>query len=304
MQNTKNLDNGSSETTREKILTQFDFNDFIQYGKPSHLKDYDITFLEWFIGFFEAEGSFCCWIDGKRTRFNIDIGQKDPKLMYKIRKTLGFGRVTCVTERKGNPPRNETYWRYNTTKKECLLSFIYLFNGNLVSHQKHQKFKTFVTNFNQHHKTNFVVSNQKRCLSFETAWLSGFLEGDGGFYACSKNLIYFKQDGSKSYNIHTRFYVTQKGNLVLLKRIKKLCNISSQIYQFGNGHTLDKYNRLETRRLECLQLIIIYLDKYPFLGQRKIKFSRWKRVVDYRLNNYPITDKSIAKLKRLIKGTK
>ena len=56
----KNINNyGSSETTREKIITKFNFINYIKLGKSKHIKSINIQFLEWFIGFFEAESSFC-----------------------------------------------------------------------------------------------------------------------------------------------------------------------------------------------------------------------------------------------------
>ncbi len=69
----KNL-KGSSETIRETLLdkntifkpyidlisktTLFDFDPYILNGTPDHIPKPDKVFLQWFIGFFEAEGSF------------------------------------------------------------------------------------------------------------------------------------------------------------------------------------------------------------------------------------------------------
>jgi hypothetical protein len=288
----------SSETTREILLTQFNFEEYLQYGKLEQIKNVNIDFLEWFIGFFEAEGSFSNWFDGKKNRVELEITQKDPKLMYKIKKNLGFGQVTQFSK------THKIYWRYKTSKGEYLKYFIYLFNGNLVSHYKQKMFENFVSNYNKIYGTQFIVFNKNIVPSFKTAWLSGFLEGDGGFYATFNNIIRLNKDGSKSYNFIMKYYITQKNELILLNNIKNLFEISSNIYQIHNGHTPGKYNRLETTKLNCHLLVIKYLEKYPFLGKRKITFLRWKRLVGYKINKYPITDKSILKLKRLISSTK
>ena len=288
----------SSETTREKLLTQFNFETYLKYGTPQQIKNINIDFLEWFIGFFEAEGSFSCWFDGKTNRVEIEITQKDPQLMYKIRKNLGFGQVTQFLR------NHKIYWRYKTSNEKYLKSFIYLFNGNLVSNYKKKMFEKFVSNYNKIYGTQFVVFNKNIVPSFETAWLSGFLEGNGGFYATSNNIIKFNKSGFKTYNFIMKFYITQKDELLLLNHIKKLFGMNNNIYQIHNGHTLDKYNRLETSKLSCHLLVIDYLEKYPFLGKRKITFSRWKRLLNYKIYKYPITNKSIIKLKRLILSTK
>ncbi len=289
---------GSSETTREKVITKFNFINYIKLGKPNHILNPDRHFFEWFIGFFEAEGSFCNWFDGKKDRCQIEISQKDPKLMYKIKKNLGFGNVTQFSKNR------KFYWRYSTSKKECLISFIYLFNGNLVSNHKKKMFEKFVQNFNKIYNMNFFVFQKNLEPSLDNAWLSGFLEGDGGFYVTYKNIIKTNIDGSKAYNFKMRFYITQKNEEKLLIRIKEVFHVPSNIYQLHNGQTPYKYNRLETHQLKCHLLIVKYLEKFPFLGRRNITFSRWKRLLNYRINKYPITDKSIFKLKRLILATK
>ena len=288
---------GSSETTRETVITKFNFIDYIQLGKPNHILNPDINFLEWFIGFFEAEGSFCHWFDGKKDSFQIKITKNDPQLMYKIKKNLGFGNVTQFIK------NNKFYWRYSTSKKKYLISLIYLFNGNLLSNHKQKHFKDFVTHFNKMYNLNFSVFETRLKPSLKTAWLSGFLEGDGGFYFNSNNIIRFNKNGYKRYNLKMKFYITQKNEIELLMKIKELFYIPTNIYKIHNGNEFQKYNRLETSQLNCHLLIIKYLENYPFLGKRNITFSRWKRLVNYRVNKYPITDKSILKLKRLILST-
>ena len=219
--------------------------------------------------------------------------------MYKIKKNLGFGQVTQFSK------NHKTYWCYKTNNEKYLKSFIYLFNGNLVSNHKKKMIEKFVINYNKIYDTQFIVIfNNNIVPSFKTAWLSGFLEGDGDFYVISNNIIKVNKDGSKTYNFNLKFYITQKNELFLLNNIKKLFEITTNIYQINNGKMPYKYNRLETSKLKCHLLVIEYLEKYPFLGKRKITFSRWKRLLGYKINKYPITDKSILKLKRLIYSTK
>lgn len=218
--------------------------------------------------------------------------------MYIIKKNLGFGQVTQFSK------NHQPYWRYTTSKKQHLTSFIYLFNGNLVSHSNQNKFEQFISQYNKIYATQFIVLNKNRVPSLQTAWLSGFLEANGGFYATSNNIIRLNKNGSKSYAFQMKFYITEKNQLILLNHIKKLCAITTKIYQIHNAHTPFKYNRLETAKLTSHLLVIKYLEKYPFFGKKNIIFCRWKRLVGYRINKYPITNKSIIKLQRLIASTK
>lgn len=285
----------SSETTREILLTQFNFENYIKFGTPKHKPNPDISFLEWFIGFFEAEGFFCHWFDGKRDRVQIEINQKDPKLMYKIKMHLGFGNVTKYIK------NNKIYWRYQTSNYKNLHRFIYLFNGNWITTHKFKMFSEFIQNFNQIYNTKIIVFEKRVKPSLYTSWLSGFLEGDGGFWAQQ-----FNDSKRKKLNsgLKIKFFLTQKNELNLLKQIKILLNIQTKIYQITNGHSFFLYNRLETSQLRSLQILINYLNKYPFKGQRNILIVRWSRLIRYKINNYPMSPKSIKKLQRLIESTK
>ncbi len=218
--------------------------------------------------------------------------------MYKIRTRLGFGNVTTVLK------KNETYWRYQVGSRIHLNRLILLFNGNLITLKKQEQFKLWVKLKNQTYQTNSVIIQRSLTVSLQTAWLSGFLEGDGGFWASSKNVVYKSKNGTLSYSVRMKFYVTQKDELELLNTIKTLFQISNRIYYISNGHTSDKYNRLESSSLTCHKQVISYLNKYPFLGQRNILIQRWSRLVGYRTEKYPITEKSVIKLKRLIQSTK
>lgn len=299
---------GSSETTREILLTQLDFENYIRFGTPQHTPNPNPIFLEWFIGFFEAEGCFLKWPDQKQKNqfetktkflFAFEIIQKDVQLMYKIRTGLGFGKVTEIVKED-----NSIYWRYSVYDLKSLKRLIWLFNGNLITVKKQKQFQIWVAEFNKRYNVSILFSKTKPLICFTNAWLSGFFEGDAGFWVSSKDIVIFNKDNFQSYNIKMKFYLTQKQEKELLNQIKHLFQIPSNIYQITHGSSTDKYNRLETNNLKSHLLLIQYLTKYPFLGKRKILFDRWKRVLGYRTKKYPITKKSIIKLQRLILNTK
>lgn len=313
---------GSSETIRETLLEKniplkthidlinetilFDFNSYIQNGTPNHKPKPDEKFLQWFIGFFEAEGCFAQCEDNGRQRFKIEISQKDPALMYKIRTQLGFGNVTSFQREitKTAKITKITYWRYQVSSTVNINRFIYLFNGNLITGKRKKQFKLWVEQINSVYQTNHKILHRSLTVSLQTGWLSGFLEGDGGFWASPKNVVYKSKHGSLSYSVRMKFSVTQKDALELLERIKDLFKIPTAIYHHTDGDSIVKYSRLESVFVSCHQQVISYLNKYPFLGQRNILIQRWGRLIRYRTEKYPITEKSIKKLKRLIKSTK
>jgi len=303
----------SSETTREILVylqkkklkksynlqgisyLKFNFDQYLTYGKPKHVSNPNIYFLEWFIGFFEAEGSFCHWFDGKKWRCQIEINQKDPKLMYKIKKNLGFGNVTQFKK------IDQIYWCYSTSSFINLKRLIFLFNGNFITVHKNRRLSNFIKSFNKLYNFSIIRLKSQIQLSLETYWLSGFLEGDGGFWATQR-----KKPNQKKLKtgLIIKFYITQKNEVRLLNNIKMLFEIPTSIYKINNGHTSVKYNLLETCHLKSLKYIKAYLETYPFLGQRQILIKQWIRLMNYKINDYPLTFKSITKLTRLILSIK
>jgi hypothetical protein len=199
---------------------------------------------------------------------------------------------------------NQIYWRYYVQDFQNLTRLIRLFNGNLITIKKEKQFQNWVADFEQRYNYNIIFLEKKPSISVQNAWLSGFFEGDAGFWVKPKDFILVNKDNSRSYNIKMKFYLTQKDEKDLLNQIKHLFNIPSDIYQITNKSSTEKYNRLETSQLKSHLLIIEYLENYPFLGKRHIQFHRWKRVLGYRTKDYPITEKSIMKLHRLILSTK
>ena len=94
MQNNNNY--GSSETTRKAPI--FSFNLFYKYGHVKHVPRIEEPFLEWFIGFFEGDGSFSIDSDktfSNRKRLYLTISQKEKSIIIKIAYTFGFGSVSC-----------------------------------------------------------------------------------------------------------------------------------------------------------------------------------------------------------------
>lgn len=285
----------SSETTREA----FCFDLYFQY-KPQHKQKLQISFLEWFIGFSEGDCTFHTWVDNKRKRAGFTIDQKDPKVLYWIKQQLGFGRVLPC--KKG--------WRFQIWDKDGLIRLFCLFYGNLVLDKrclKFQKWITFITFPN-----DFVISanclkhfeKNKLCgtnfISLDNAWLSGFWQADGGFYAYGEwNPIH----------IILRVYITQRAELATLNQIAvTISEKNKKISTLCNGTTKTRYNRLDFASQACLLQFFSYFQKFVLVGEKRRTFLRCKRIWEIcekiKNQDFPITEKSIKKLKRLIAATK
>ena len=99
----------SSETTSE--ASSFDFTDFFKSGQAGQVPLIPTDFLEWFIGFFEGDGSVYSYatLDKRDGRQGISlqflITQKEKNILVILQKTFGFGSLS-IYQRDG-----EVYWR-------------------------------------------------------------------------------------------------------------------------------------------------------------------------------------------------
>lgn len=306
---------GTSETTREAIsslnsVSSFDFLDYVNLGKPTHCNNIDPTFLEWFIGFFEGNGSICSrlrtpsgyvsvplskavsHVNAKCGRVDFEIVQSitNIQVLYLIRKKLGFGRVTTF-ERD-----SRQYARWFTSKRENVLRLIYLFNGNLILEKRQKQFEQTLNLLNQFWNISIPLKLWKSQVTLKNAWLSGFSDAEAGFYT---NINTGFRRGNY-YEFITKFYITQFGEEMLLKQIQSLVKDTTKIQSLTNRYTPTKYNRLEICKMECIEKFIFYFMSFPLKGKRKIDFLRWARVYGYKKRKLKLSERSAKKLTRLI----
>lgn len=303
---------GSSETTREAPLTNkfltnkrltnknyFNFDSYLKY-KPIQIKQLDYHFLEWFIGFVEGDGSF--YVKNKNSkdfRLGFDIGQKDPKVLYWIKKKLGFGTVRSYKKRE----TNQIYWCYRVDTKKNIIRLVHLFNGNFILPKRKVQFNQWLTFCESWLEPNFK-NKQKNIyngiqVSLHTAWLAGFIDAEGCFYAVFSTP---SQRSLLSKNLKQKIHITQK---CVYREEKILEQIGKLFYSKANVSTVSKKSkafRIEMSSLESHQAMVKYLTKFKLKTKKQIAFLKWSRVVAAREKNEHLNPKSIIKLERLCKS--
>ena len=311
----------SSETSRETPKYQFDFSPFstskssafaqnTQKQKERLLRKGILAtnkrdFLEWFVGFFEAEGCCIFWKDAGKLRFRIEVTQQDKDLIYFIQKQFGFGTVIDIVRRTGNP-----CWRYQVEDLQSLLDFIDLLNGNLVLQKRRATFETWLQAFNTTNNTSIPFIEGGPQVLLTDGWLSGFLEGDGGF-SVPQNFIRTNKR-SQAYNLKLRFFVTQKDASDLITQLRILFkvtnlerNLVNTVYNRQTGLKEKRfYNRMDTATLEAGTILLDYLTRFPFLGKRQITVEAWKELIKYRKTKFPVTPSTTATIQKYIDQTK
>lgn len=281
----------SSETTRETPFLNFDFAEFLQNAIPSHIKHIDQHYLEWLVGFIEGNGTFDFRKDHKNSRLSFEISQKDPKVLFQIKKTLGFGSVVKDFS-------NQTkYWLYKVDDKKNFHRIISLLNGNLVLTKHYMKFNKLIEIAKKESYLPVNVENKqiKRQISTETAWLSGFIDSEGCFYA---NILTPEPESLSTFSIEQNFSITQKNSYdekQILKKIGKLFFSKAKVNKVNENFSYS----IEISSLESHQYVRSYLSRFKLKTNKYISFSRWLRILMVREKKENFVEVNLSKLKRL-----
>lgn len=248
---------GSSETYTQSPSKKRFFNSANSYSNSmSNNSNYESReFIKWFIGFSEGDGSFVRWT--KTNKISFVITQKDPKVLYYIRKNLGFGVVYKC---------KDTYYRYIVSDKKNLLCLINIFNhGDLILSKTYKRFQEWVDSYSIYYsEPKISILPQNQHITFEDAWLSGFIDAEGCFSASQRT-------GRNTFRM--RFTLKQKGEYEKFKQFKFLWgDIKIDILQRDDVVILS----LDT--LKSLKILIKYLEMFPLKSNKNIAFHKWLKL--------------------------
>lgn len=239
----------------------------------------DKQFLEWFIGFFEGNGSF---IKFKNGRLSLIIIQKELNILNIIKEHLKLGNINFISI------KNKIY-KYEIHQKNDIYLLSLLFNGNLSLPIKLIKFQEFLAILNlkliKNNKSIIIFINKCKWPSINSAWLSGFTDAEG-FFTVS---ILDKNESDKIYKI--KYILNQKYeiNKLILNRINE--ELSSYQSISNNklvgeivSHSEVNSYELKINGLKNCLIILNYFDKYSLLSKKKNSYIIFKDILK-RINN-------------------
>lgn len=286
-QETETLFSGSPETLRgtfvfstffqygnknSQSVSFYDFSNFLKFRSGAkniqRLSESKREFLEWFLGFAEGDGSFGLR-DGRPI---FVINQAEIEILQKIRSELGFGTVYTYHQ------AGRIYARYLVTDKKGILSLIYLFNGNIHLQKVHNRFTFWVEHsveiFQSLISESIDVKPRRspKEISFSNAWISGFFDAEGGFYA---GFTEQNTETNTRFRLRLKAYVDQKNELDVLQQIQVL---------FGVANVTTRSVAKSTYRVDCntkksLERTLIYFERYNLRSKKHIVYAMWRKIV-------------------------
>jgi hypothetical protein len=274
---------GSSETLRGTFIflkkenkTIYDFSKFLLLSREQKKVNSrsKIEFLEWFLGFTEGDGSFGIR-DG---RLVFIINQAEIEILQKIRSELGFGNVSTFNQ------NGRVYARYSVTNKKGIYFLIILFNGNIHLQKVHDRFSRWVQHYNQtlaSSENDKILVKPRRLpkeISLENAWLSGFFDAEGGFYAGMS-----KEDKATKRNFRLRLkaYIDQKNEFDILQQIAFLFDVKNVTTRSIEKKTY----RVDCNTKKALEKILNYFEHSNLRSKKHIVYALWKKVAYSYLND-------------------
>lgn len=303
---------GSLETLRKAPF--FSFDDFYTYGHAKHVPRISENFLEWFIGFFEGDGFLGFTKVGTSNRLVFSICQKEKSIIEKIAYTFGFGGVYFFKR------NNQTYWRWCLNSKSAIESIAFLLSGNLILKHRQNQFLEWVEVGQKKDMFKPPFNTKKPWLAqinLTNAWLSGFIDAEGCFYAVFRNRyltlkefdfqnsLDFQKFCESKPNLQQKMTLTQCAspeNLSVFQHILNLFKSSSSVLTFKSKFQTNHYIRIEFTSLKSQDLIVKYLSEYKLKTVKHISYRRWWRVYLRRKNKAHLSSKGVKRLYRLVKA--
>jgi hypothetical protein len=262
---------GSSETTRGTLSD----NNFSSLNL-------DLMFKYWFIGFTEGNGSFIVNKTGY-LEFKVTQSSVDAQILFYIKKQLKFGSVSkqCKTS-------NTHHFRVRN--QEDIFKLIHIFNGNLLTENSQQQFKSWLAAFNQKYDKKIRYTQNNSDVTLSNAWLAGFSDAEGCFTASANTR-------SEAYTqVQVRYILLQKEEKKLMSEIAKIFDSRISYLKSYDGYNITNM----TVNLSKLTKVISYFKKYPLKTKKHIDYLNWLKVYSLVINKEHFTKTGLNKIKNLI----
>lgn len=225
----------------------------------------------WYLlGFIEADGAILCYKEKQYIRAELVIGleESDIKLLYWVKKLLGYGSVKLVNHSDQKNFPGKKICRYQARSKVLLNQTIlhwYCLYPPIMKNKWNRviRLKNSLKDNIYYPIKDYPIERSENISLYIKDWIIGFIEGDGSFYFVDL------KNGTK----RAEFNISQKEDKEGLELIAHYIGISPNIYEKKNNQYL-----LVAVSTNDLQKIINFMcngNREKLKGLKKVKFLSW-----------------------------
>ena len=207
---------------------------------------------EWFIGFFEGNGSFQQGRD-----LAIVLTQKETHILHAIQQHYQRGAVLAQRA-------DGSVSQFIARKKQDIIFFVHLLHNKLRLSNRQAQYNRFLKECERRYGP-FSLPKQKLSPLAECAWLSGFIDAEGCFHA---------RLGKKTYKQRIQFHLGQKQDVQILYAIRDV---------FKKG-SVSKYTPASSFQytltgIKNMLPFIEYVDRFPLRSKKNVSYTKWKKIL-------------------------
>ena len=257
--NTKNVLNNLNTYTGLNTKTIID--------KPSNYKnDKHLPFNQWLAGLIDGDGYFLLTKKGF-TSFEITMGIKDIKALYEIKLKYG-GRI--------KPISNANAVKYKLRHKKGLVSLLSDINGLIRNPTRLLQMNKLCIKYN-------IKLNYPLPLTFNNAWLSGFIDSDGSVYFSEKSGQIFISLTQKNKYLLDPLIAIYGGRIDILspkiEGFKYIIYRKTELFNLINNYFINY--PLKTKKMKRVNIIKeFYLLRIYRESQDIHRFNEWVKFKD------------------------
>jgi hypothetical protein len=207
---------------------------------------------EWFVGFFEADGSF-----QQRRDLAIVVTQKETQILHTIQ--MHYQRGAVLAQKADG-----SVSRFIVRNQKDILFFVKLFHNKLRLCNRQAQYTRFVKECERRYAP-FSFPEQKLLPLEECAWLSGFIDAEGCFHA---------RLGKKTYKQRIQFLLGQKHDKQILYAIRDVFKKGSV-----SNYTPASSFQYTLTGIKNMSSLLEYVDGFPLRSKKAIAYTKWKKIL-------------------------
>lgn len=229
----------------------FKHNNYRNIQTKINIDNNDLSFNQWLAGLLDGDGYFILTKKGYSS-CEITMDARDKKALYEIKQKYG-GSIKSIS--------NANALRYKLRHKKGLISLINDINGLLRNPTRLLQVNKLCVKYD-------IELKYPKPLTFNDAWLSGFMDSDGSVYYNEASGQVFISISQKNRHLLESLIALYGGRIDIL------------------SPKIEAFKYVVYRKAELFNLIDNYFSKYPLKTEKMKRIKLIKEFYIFRVDRY------------------